>query len=872
MPYTLLKTNGSQLTIVQDGTIDNTTDLIFVGKNYTGYGNPVNENFVKLLENFAAPIAPSKPLAGELWFDTTNRKLKLWDGLKYKAIGIVSTGTVLPSGMNLGDLHFNGTQLYAYSGSDWTAIGPITTSGGSGNTGMLLTTVYDNNTSPHVVIEATIGTSTECVISTDPIFIVKQAESIYSGFNSIYPGLTLFNTNANGLSAYYSGTNIIGSVLWGTAATSLNLYDSVNQYLVSPTDIMRKSELSTGTSIPIVTLNNSGVTIGQSKVIQLYVTDSNVANINVNNGSRLQFNIGGSNVLNIDATTNPVVVPTGNSLVSLGAPASYFKTLYVTTVTSTELDAASVVATTVNSALNMSTYLNANTASITVMTSTNATIANLTVTNLLASQITSTVINGNQIYDTNARVLTTATIAGYLTGVSSIQGTANQIVASSTSGAVTLSLANVVSVNSLTGTIVSGGIVYSGGLPCLTSATLPASGVSTIQGTVNQILVNGSTAAVTGTTVLTLPSSVVVTTLSATTVLIGSSPAISQANISNYAVTSFSGSSTGFTPSVSTSGAVVLAGALNAAHGGTGATTLTGFVYGNGTGTMTAATTISASVIVGNITGLAAGVNGVLSMAQGGTGATNLNGYIIGNGTTLSAISSIPGSAISGNIPGLSTGVVGGVSWSSLSGSPPNVSVFNNDAGYLTAVSWASPGTIGSTTPNTGRFTSVTVNQSFTSTNPLSVFTPNNGTVGAIQIVANTTTNLSYIQFVDPTRVTQIGYVQVSSSGTFTWSGPMSASDFIATSDERLKSNISTLDGALDMIINMRGAKFNKIGSDKTHIGLIAQEVQKVAPELVHQGEDGYLGVAYGNVVALLIEAIKDQQKQIDDLKSKLGQ
>ena len=178
------------------------------------------------------------------------------------------------------------------------------------------------------------------------------------------------------------------------------------------------------------------------------------------------------------------------------------------------------------------------------------------------------------------------------------------------------------------------------------------------------------------------------------------------------------------------------------------------------------------------------------------------------------------------------------------------------------SVNWTAPGTIGSLTPNTGAFTSLVVNQIYSTSTPMVVYTPNNGTVGAIKIVANDSTNLGYIQFTNHLS-TQTGYIKVDSSGTFTWSGPMSASDFIATSDERLKSNILSIENALDTVTQLRGTTFNKVGSDKIHLGLIAQEVQKIIPELVHQGEDGYLGVAYGNVVALLIEAIKEQQKQI---------
>ncbi len=75
MPYTLRKTNGTTLAIIQDGTIETSTDLIFVGKNYAGYGQTVNENFLKLLENFAGPRIPANPLSGQLYFDTTGLKI-----------------------------------------------------------------------------------------------------------------------------------------------------------------------------------------------------------------------------------------------------------------------------------------------------------------------------------------------------------------------------------------------------------------------------------------------------------------------------------------------------------------------------------------------------------------------------------------------------------------------------------------------------------------------------------------------------------------------------------------------------------------------------------------------------------------------------
>ncbi len=102
------------------------------------------------------------------------------------------------------------------------------------------------------------------------------------------------------------------------------------------------------------------------------------------------------------------------------------------------------------------------------------------------------------------------------------------------------------------------------------------------------------------------------------------------------------------------------------------------------------------------------------------------------------------------------------------------------------------------------------------------------------------------------------GFRNISNTGTITASG-----DITAFSDERLKSDIETIDNALDKVMNMRGVSYTK--QAEKGIGVIAQEIEKVLPEVVTDGE--YKSVAYGNIVGVLIEAIKEQQKQIDKLK-----
>ena len=116
-----------------------------------------------------------------------------------------------------------------------------------------------------------------------------------------------------------------------------------------------------------------------------------------------------------------------------------------------------------------------------------------------------------------------------------------------------------------------------------------------------------------------------------------------------------------------------------------------------------------------------------------------------------------------------------------------------------------------------------------------------------------------------------VGLDNLSSSGnalagTFTATG-----DLIAYSDARVKENVETIPNALEKVTALRGVNFNKIGEEKRSTGVIAQEVAEVMPEVVHESEDGMLGVAYGNITGLLIEAIKEQQKQIDELKAQLN-
>ena len=126
MVYTINRYNTTQLAVVEDGTIDQTTDLKLVGKNYAGYGEIQNENFIFLLENFSGANQPPKALSGQVWFDSGNSKLKFYDGTKWRTTGGAEVAGTTPAGLSTGDFWWDTTneQLYAYNGSTFVLVGP----------------------------------------------------------------------------------------------------------------------------------------------------------------------------------------------------------------------------------------------------------------------------------------------------------------------------------------------------------------------------------------------------------------------------------------------------------------------------------------------------------------------------------------------------------------------------------------------------------------------------------------------------------------------------------------------------------------------------------------------------------------------------
>lgn len=634
MPYTLSKTNGLTLTVVDDGTVDNTTDLTFIGKNYTGYGDPVNENFVKLLENFANPTAPLKPLTGQIWFDSNNNRLKYYSGSKFKTIAAISTGTSLPVGVNSGDLHFDGSALFAYSGSAWVRIGPSTFSGNSGSSQLPVTSIGSELGPFYPAINIGINGTSAFVISTSTAYQVISQDPLFNLYShGIYPGITLTNTDANGISGYYDSGSTLGNVLWGTAASAIGLVDYSNstKRLVKAGDLVTKTDFAAGTPQQLISDDN-GITINNA--FQLHVTRAaGIAAASISNirNNIIKFNVNSingtyTNFINFDGRSGTFrVLPTTTTSVTLGSPdtGSSFSHGYITNLISSSVNSTVITATRINS--------------------TDSTFTNLTVTNAVV--FTKGVAIGTTSTINGARILTTATLndnsqltngAGYLTaanvlnyGVASVKGTTQQISVSSTTGNVTLSLPNIMSVGTLTAVYLSATDIYMNGSKVLTAATFNGNGLTAVVGTTNQIDADQVGTQVT----LSLPSTIQVSNVQASALYDNGSRVITQ----DTGVTSVSGGSTGLKPFGAATGDVVLDGVLLPAYGGTGLASYTtgDLLYASSAlGLSKLAAAAVGNVLISNgpgvaplwgKVGLTTHISGTLGIANGGTGVTAIN-------------------------------------------------------------------------------------------------------------------------------------------------------------------------------------------------------------------------------------------------------
>ena len=256
MSYTINKTDGTKLVVLKDGTVDiSTTDLALFGKSYAGFGERLNENFVKILENFANTTAPAKKIKGQLWYDTLTNQIKVWNGNKFKPVGSSTNSSSAPTNSNLGDTWFdtNNLQLYVNNGTDWTLIGP-TTVAGSGNTAVVSDSIRDSVGVFKSVLKFVTNDQIVAMISAEE-FIPLTA---ITGFATVFKGITL-------------STSVSQNRFRGVATTAQNLLLG-DLTTVVPADNFVRADTNDSMTGTLTIFNDGGLSLGSGADLTISVS------------------------------------------------------------------------------------------------------------------------------------------------------------------------------------------------------------------------------------------------------------------------------------------------------------------------------------------------------------------------------------------------------------------------------------------------------------------------------------------------------------------------------------------------------------------------------------------------------------------------
>jgi microcystin-dependent protein len=277
MPYYVNFTNGNRLTTVADQVINNSSSLSFVGKNYTGYGKIIADNFLHLMENFANGTAPLNPVEGQLWYDNTPgvNSLKIFNGSIWNPAGSIKKAITTPAlteSVN-GDLWVNPNtkQLSMFTGSSWELIGPQFSSGLK--TGPLVEVITDITDDEHSVLSIYAQNELVAIISQ----IAFAPKLTINGFSTINKGINLSTANQT----------VDSTKFWGTAASADGLV--INGSVISSSNFLR-SDVVSSTNKSINIRSNDGLSIGTNISFKISADDvSNLVSLTARSGKNVSF-------------------------------------------------------------------------------------------------------------------------------------------------------------------------------------------------------------------------------------------------------------------------------------------------------------------------------------------------------------------------------------------------------------------------------------------------------------------------------------------------------------------------------------------------------------------------------------------------------
>ena len=298
MAYTINKTDGTVLTTVADATLDETTNIGLIGQGYSGYGETQNENFIKLLENFANTSAnePSRPVVGQLFYNSTAQQIQVYDGSQFKAVSGCIVSASQPTTGSTGDLWLETStnQVYVYTGTAWKLV-----SAGSTDTDARSATITDSTGTDRLVIELVVQNTIVGIVSK----VEFTPQTTVPGFATVKKGITLSSDISDNK---FQGTATDSDALGGVAAAN---------YMRSNAD-----DTTSGT---VTITKDASLILGEDSDITLTQSGANFTVKNVTSDGDIIFNIndGGvdTTVLTLNGSTSNVTVANTLSASSVSA-------------------------------------------------------------------------------------------------------------------------------------------------------------------------------------------------------------------------------------------------------------------------------------------------------------------------------------------------------------------------------------------------------------------------------------------------------------------------------------------------------------------------------------------------------------------------
>jgi hypothetical protein len=270
MTYKINKTDGSLLTEIIDSTIDQVaSDLTLIGKNTSNFGEFLNENFVHLLENFASTSSPNRPITGQLWFDTNELRLKVYNGQQWKqSSGPIVSGTApLTANLTQGDFWIDSAenQLYFYDGQEGLKLaGPIYKQS-QGVSGFEVKTIRDTDNLERVILVLWLGGAVLGIFSKNTVNFSIPSGIFSSGVvnNPIKPGFNICNIPT-------TGTN---SLKFNVTASNADTVNLANGTAVSA-QVFLRNDIDNSAVGPIRIANETPLYLGLAGQVKINVTNN----------------------------------------------------------------------------------------------------------------------------------------------------------------------------------------------------------------------------------------------------------------------------------------------------------------------------------------------------------------------------------------------------------------------------------------------------------------------------------------------------------------------------------------------------------------------------------------------------------------------